>query len=378
MRTRVLICRSNPIAPDPRVEKEARALAGAGYQVIALGWDRSGMLPTSEVLDGLTITRLPIKAPFGKGIMNFPQLLRWQIHLLVWLLRHRKEYDILHACDFDTILPAFCLKNLARKKVIYDIFDFYADHLRSTPSIIKKMIRAVDIWVIGKVDAVILVDDARREQIKDAKPRRMEVVYNSPQDMLDSAPVESKPVQEVPLSLAYVGLLQVERGLLELLQVMGRHPSWRLDLAGFGGDQDVLLAAASKLPNVRWLGRVSYDKALEISRSADMLFATYDPHIPNHRYSSPNKVFEAMMLGKPIVVARNTNMDRIIEQADCGLVVEYGDVKGLEAALLRLCEDKGLRLRLAENARKAYSESYSWSQMEKRLLRLYREVSASS
>jgi glycosyltransferase involved in cell wall biosynthesis len=353
-------------------------LAGAGYQVIALGWDRSGMLPTSEVVDGLTITRLPIKAPFGKGIMNFPQLLRWQIHLLVWLLRHRKEYDILHACDFDTILPAFCLKNLARKKVIYDIFDFYADHLRATPSIIKNMIRAVDIWVIGKVDAVILVDDARREQIKDAKPRRMEVVYNSPQDMLDSAPVEAKPLQEVPLSLAYVGLLQVERGLLELLQVMGRHPSWRLDLAGFGGDQDLLLAAASKLPNVRWLGRVSYDKALEISRSADMLFATYDPHIPNHRYSSPNKVFEAMMLGKPIVVARNTNMDRIIEQADCGLVVEYGDVKGLEAALLRLCEDKGLRLRLAENARKAYSDSYSWFQMEKRLLRLYREVSASS
>jgi glycosyltransferase involved in cell wall biosynthesis len=374
MRTRVLFCRSNPIAPDPRVEKEARALAGAGYQVIALGWDRSGLLPTSEVLDGLAITRLPIKAPFGKGIMNFPQLLRWQIHLLVWLFRHRREYDILHACDFDTILPAYLLKILARKKVIYDIFDFYADHLRATPSIIKKMIRAVDIWVIGKVDAVILVDDTRREQIRDAKPQRMEVVYNSPQDMLDSAPAESH-VSKVTLTLAYVGLLQVERGLLELLQVMGRHPNWRLDLAGFGGDQDELLAAASKLSNVRWLGRVSYDKALEISRSADMLLATYDPRIPNHRYSSPNKVFEAMMLGKPIVVARNTNMDRIIEQADCGLVVEYGDVEDLEAALLRLCEDEGLRLHLAENARKAYSSSYSWSQMEKRLLRLYREVS---
>jgi glycosyltransferase involved in cell wall biosynthesis len=130
--------------------------------------------------------------------------------------------------------------------------------------------------------------------------------------------------------------------------------NWNLDLAGFGGDQDQILAAATRLPNVQWHGRIPYDQALELSRTADVLFATYDPSIPNHRYSSPNKVFEAMMLGKPIIVARNTNMDRMIEQADCGMVVEYGDVAGLEAALVRLCKDEGLHKRLARNARLAY------------------------
>ena len=51
---------------------------------------------------------------------------------------------MVHACDFDTILPALMCKWLWKIKVIYDIFDFYADHLRATPNLIKRMIRAVD------------------------------------------------------------------------------------------------------------------------------------------------------------------------------------------------------------------------------------------
>jgi glycosyltransferase involved in cell wall biosynthesis len=374
MEKRVLFCRSNPIAPDPRVEKEAKAIARAGYRVRALGWDRSGALPAEEISDGVQISRLPIQADFGKGIQNLPQLLRWQMHLLAWLLRHRDEYDIIHACDFDTVIPAVLLKKLAGKVVVYDIFDFYADHLRSTPASIKKMIRALDIWVIGRVDAVILVDEARQEQIAGSAPRRLEVIYNSPEDQVDPLPTQKDAGTAGSLAIAYIGLLQVERGLLELLHVIERHPNWSLDLAGFGGDQEQILSAAGKLPSVRWHGRIPYDQALELSGAADVLLATYDPRIPNHRYSSPNKVFEALMLGKPIIVARNTNMDRIIEQADSGLVVDYGDVIGLEAALVQLCEDKVLYQRLARNARKAYVSSYSWSVMEQKLVRLYHSV----
>lgn len=50
---KVVILRSNPVAPDPRVEKEARALSGAGYSVIALGWDRSAALPVPGEPGGL-------------------------------------------------------------------------------------------------------------------------------------------------------------------------------------------------------------------------------------------------------------------------------------------------------------------------------------
>jgi glycosyltransferase involved in cell wall biosynthesis len=390
MAIRVLICRSNPIAPDPRVEKIAHALRSFGYQASLLGWDRSGELPENAVLqvregeDGnlsegehsILIYRLPIVAPFGHGLDNLPNLLRWQWGMLGWLTRRRQDYDLIHACDFDTILPALYCKWRWGKKVVYDIFDFYADHLRATPFWLKRLIRFVDIRAIGWSDALILADDSRWEQVAGAQPKLSAVIYNSPSQTDVPPHLYSNGGGGEGLRLAYIGLLQVERGLMEMLDVLHRHSEWVLDLAGFGGDEDKIRAASESLPNVHWHGRIPYDQALELSRAADVLFATYDPAIPNHRYSSPNKVFEAMMLAKPIIVARSTNMDRIIEQEKCGVVVDYGDIADLEEALLRLQKDPALRQRLGENAFQAYRSTYSWEEMGNRLKTLYSQVTA--
>ncbi len=371
-KAKVLICRSNPIAPDPRVEKEARSLSKGGYSVQILGWDRTGGLPEKEELGWAQINRQSIRSGFARGLMNILPLLRWQVHLLAWLVRHRREYDIVHACDFDTILPALVCKKIFHKKVIYDIFDFYADHLRATPASIKRLIRHVDLWVIGQVDALLLVDEQRIEQIAGAHPKRLAVFYNTPEDV--SPELASSTTDDISIHLVYVGLVQFERGLLDILEVMRRHPEWKLDLAGFGGDEEQIRKAAEDTPNVTWHGRVRYETALLLSSHANVLVALYDPRIENHRYASPNKIFEAMMLGKPVIVARDTHMDRIIEQAGCGLVVDYGDVAGLEGALVRLDKDPRLRLRLGQSGRQAYEQKFSWTLMERRLLDLYHEI----
>jgi len=360
------------------VEKEANALASAGYPVRTLGWDRTAALPLQETSAGWEIIRLPIRADFGHGMGNLPQLMRWQWGLWRWLVRHSQEYDLIHACDFDTVLPAMLAKILWGKPVIYDIFDFYADHLRHTPGWIKSLIRRMDLWAINHADTVILADDSRREQISGAHPRRLTVLYNSPEDVAGTMKGEGLRPPGSRLHIAYIGLLQVERGLLEMLEVLRRHPEWSFALAGFGGDEEHILSIAKRLPNVTWHGRIPYERALLLSASADVLFATYDPAIPNHRYSSPNKIFEAMMLGKPTLVAGGTNMDRTIRQTDCGLVVKYGDVEELEAVLSRLADDPALRLRLGENGRRAYEATYDWQLMRQRLLALYAELTGTN
>jgi glycosyltransferase involved in cell wall biosynthesis len=380
MSVSVVFLRSNPIAPDPRVEKEASCLADAGYSVRVIAWDRSAELLALEERGKVRIERLPIAARYGRGLANFPALLRWQMGLVHWLSAHRNEYTIIHACDFDTILPALWLKAHHGKTVVYDIFDFYADHLRATPSWIKGAIRRMDTWAIGRADALILADDARLRQIGGASPRSVTVIYNSPEDekqsLEDEARRSADSAQEWRLKIAYVGLLQIERGLVELLEVLARRPEWHLDLAGFGGDEEQVLQLARALPNVTWHGRVLYDEALALSAQAEVLVATYDPTIPNHRYASPNKIFEAMMLGKPVVVAAGTHMDELIQAGGCGLVVQYGDVDALEGALASLAADPALRQALGEAARSLYERSYSWERMRQRILDLYGQLPA--
>ena len=381
MKPRLVICRSNPVAPDPRVEKEARTLLEAGYDVTVLGWDRTAQLPQHETLHGIPCYRLPVRAEYASGIRNLPALLRWQWSLFAWLSRRRREYDLIHACDFDTVLPALVCRSLFHKKVVYDIFDFYADHLRLTPGLIKNAIRSVDLRAIGWADAVILADDSRWEQIRGSRPRLSTVIYNSPEGLNSTTasgypekPASIQSASQYKLTIVYVGLLQVERGLFELIDVLRQHPEWSLDLAGFGGDEARILDQIGGMSNVHWHGRVPYQVALYLSAAADVLIATYDPAIPNHRFSSPNKVFEAMLLGKPIIVAQDTNMDRIILKADCGLVIPYGDKSALEAALSRLDSEPATLEGLGANARQAYESTYSWKIMQHRLVNLYQQV----
>jgi glycosyltransferase involved in cell wall biosynthesis len=325
-------------------------------------------------LEGFHISRLSIPARYGSGLMNLPALLAWEIGLLWWLIIHRRSFQIIHACDFDTILPALVLKFLFKKRVIYDVFDFYADHLRRTPEFLKKIIRWVDYSAINSADGVILVDDSRIEQIKGSHPKACISIFNSPEDVPYQETEEPLPHPENTLRITYVGLLQIERGLFEMIDVLQRHPEWYLDLAGFGGDEQRIVSMVKDMPNVMWHGRISYQRTLALSCLADVLFATYDPTIPNHRYSSPNKVFEGMMLGKPIIVAEQTNMDRIIKNANCGIIVKYGDRIALENALSTLAADRDLRETFGRNARKAYEEVYSWKKMETRLITFYNQI----
>lgn len=369
----VMILRSNPVAPDPRVEKEARALHQAGYNVVVVAWDRTASLPRIEERCYARIERVALTARFGLGLKNLIPLLRWQVGLLVSLWKHRRDYEIIHACDFDTVLPALVMKWLYAKKVVYDVFDFYADMIQGVPAFIRDIIRSVDLWVMRKVDALILVDEVRMQQIGSGCPERLELIYNSP----ETCPLPAPVPMGTPLRIAYVGLLQVDRGLLVMLNVLRRHPEWELDLAGFGRDDALIRGAAEGLANVRISGRIPYAEALELYARSDVMFATYNPSVPNHRYSSANKLFEAMMLGKPIIVARGTSMDRIVEGHQVGFVVDYGDVDQLERALEEIASwDCDRRRKFSTHARSVYMEHFAWGKMATRLINLYRRVSS--
>lgn len=371
---KILFCRSNPIHPDPRVEKEAKALVRVGHSVEVIAWDRTADLPDKELRDGYTINRLPIRASYAQGLGNIFPLSRWLVGLTNTLFRRRTNFDIIHACDFDTVLPALLCKWLFGKKVIYDIFDFYADHLRKTPKWMLRMVRKLDLWAVGQADAVIIVDESRREQVFPGEPKHLAVIYNSPEDVNIEVKPSSNERTASELRIVYVGLLQVERGLFELLHVLKCNPTWSLDIAGFGGDEQKIRKTASKLPNVYWHGRIPYQQTLEVTARCDVSVATYDPAIKNHRYASPNKLFEAMMFAKPMIVARDTNMDRIVGKWECGLIVEYGREGQLEAALKKLDEDPELRRKLGENGRRAYEEQFAWEKMRGRLYEVYQAV----
>ena len=80
-----------------------------------------------------------------------------------------------------------------------------------------------------------------------------------------------------------------------------------------------------------------------------------------------------MMLGKPIIVAKNTGMDKIVEEENMGMIVEYGNKDMLMNNINELITNKDLYKNLSKNAKNAYGK-YNWKTMEERLLELYKDL----
>jgi glycosyltransferase involved in cell wall biosynthesis len=319
-----------------------------------------------------------VKGQYGSGIRNILKLICWSLYEFCWLLRN--HFDVVHACDFDSYFSALLAAKIKRKRVVYDICDFYADSVVNVPAPIRRMIARVDIALMKHADGVILADESRKGQISGAKLTRLVDIYNVPPDHYSPSPRTSPgSFPEDTFTLGYVGVIQRERALSMLMDVVSGLSKVHLVIGGFGRREyeEELRRKASALTNVAYLGRVApYDRTLDVLASSDALFAIYDPQVPNHRYSSPNKLFEAMMLGKPIIVSRNTGMDRIVERFACGICVDYGDERQLRKAILTLRDMKNRGVNTyGENGRKAYLSAFHPDTMQTRILRFYESLS---
>jgi len=372
MKPAVVMLRGTMVDPEPRLEKVARFLVSYKWDVSVIAWDRTSALPRDELRDGFFVHRIAIRANFGSGFPTLFPLLNWQLRLFAWLFTNRKHFQIIHAADFDTVIPACIISALFKKRLIYDIYDFYADS-RLVSSALKPLIRDCEIWFMEKADVVIVADESRMDQIRGGKPKRVECIYNTPDikeiELLDQSS------DAYAFRVAYVGILSLSRGLAELVDVVSRHSDWRLDLAGFGLDEPILLIKINHADNVIFHGRISYSAAMDLYSRANVLVATYNPQMKNHRFSSPNKVFEAMALGKPIIVAKDTGVDKLVEQMSLGAVVEYGDLQSLEQALYDVSMwSSSTRSDFSRHARVVYETHFSWTSMQTRLKSIYDDL----
>jgi len=372
---KVIFVRASEIHREPRAEKEVNILLD-DYEIEILCWDRERKSAKIEEKNGYLIHRCQIKGKYGGGVRNIFLMLGWWVYEFFWLLKN--PFDILHVCDFDAYLPALLAAKLKRKKVVYDLFDFYGDMI-GAPKFLKNIIKKADIFLIQFADGVIVTDDNRINQIKGSKPKRLIVIYNTPPDFYNKfyKNIEDRKKNDI-FTLGYIGLIGKGRGCDILFEMLAEIPNTNFIFGGISisKSEEDLRKKMEGIPNVNFLGKVfPYEKTLEALSKCDAIFALYDPTNPTHKYSSANKIFESMMLAKPIVVSKNTGMDKIVEKYETGLIVEYDDKEQIKQAILKLIDLKKRKNNFyGENGRKAYLNVFHNDIMKKRLISLYKDV----
>lgn len=363
----VYVIRSTAVDPDPRVLKAARWISELGYLVRVIGWDREYRSVSEEYMEGIKIERIKIRSKYGAGMKNIFQLILFNIVVLFKLLKEKP--DVVHACDLDTVLPAIFLKKFMKRKLVYDIFDFYADSRRV--GYLDSGFRWLENWVIRQSDLVIIAHEERVNQLgylPDHIKEKIITIYNTPEINKEYEEEDNKDV--LPY-FAYVGVLTPDRGLSFVIKAMDSIHDTELRVAGFGPLEEELQKAVEVSHNISFLGRISYNDALLIQGKALAIIALYDPSIPNNKYAAPNKLYEAAMLGKPIITSAGTLMDSIIEKERIGYVVPYGDTEELKKVFMKIINEPLQSKEMGQRGKRLYEQVYSASSMKIRLQQRY-------
>ncbi|MDO5715808.1 MAG: glycosyltransferase [Tissierellia bacterium] len=310
-----------------------------------------------------------IKAKPESGLKNIHQLVTYQFAVFRWLIKNKNKYDIIHSYDLDSGIPTCIVSKIIKKKYIYHIADFYVDSRGSIPHFLKHFVRKLEFAVINRAEATIICTEKRKRQIKGSKAKKLVVVHNVP---VFENQIEVLSNEDHGLRCTYVGNLSESRFILQVLNVFRKHPDINLEIAGLGALEDEVIRASQQCKNIKFYGKMDYDKTFILYQNSDLMFAIYDPKVENHKYCAPNKLYEAMKVGKPLIVAKGTGVDEIVEEENMGQIINYNESE-FEELLIKIRDNPKYLSIWSNNAKKAY-EKYSWEEMRSRIIKLYDDI----
>lgn len=362
----IVFARSSTLFDDSRATKEILALLEAGYNVTVLGWDRSGYaLEKCVELFSNYNDQISLKMFSGTVGSGFIQKIVSRIAWNRWL---KKEIinipiiDVLHACDYDTGVAVRKIATSKKIKFVYDIYDYYID-AHPVPAVLKRVIENGENRIINDSEVTIICTEERRLQISKAHPKKVVVIYNSP-DVDDFDECEEK------YDYVYCGSLYDGRLINELLDEFHQYHHFKLIFAGYGVYEEKAIELAREYDTFDYLGSIPYSEVLNIEKESKVISAIYNPTLRNHQLCAPNKFYEALALGKPVIVCGGTGIDKIVLAENIGCVINY-DVSEFYKALDYLTTHVEIRKEMGQRARKIYESEYRWSLMKKKLISEY-------
>ena len=372
----------NPFTHDTRVEKEARTLAAAGYRVTVVADGVAG-LPDRESRDGIEVRRVARRGPPIPGLRFVVHELR-----LARVLRALRA-DVYHAHDSNALIPVAWASRARGVPFVYDAHDLWLGRPRRERSrgyfaLSQAFYTAVERWLVPRAAATLTVSEPIARHLE--RRYRLERVHLVPNYPDLAGPVVAKDLRSLPGGAAigeepplvlYLGGLMAGRGLEQLVDAIGLVQSVQLVLLGQGPLANDLKHRAAGLgagDRVHVLAPVSPDQVIAYAASADIGVSPIVPSCLNYRYSLPNKLFQYMAAGIPVVASDFPQVRAVVEGEACGLLVDTERPPAIAAAIERIIAAPLEAEAMGDRGRRAVEARYHWEAAGRMLREIYRQL----
>jgi glycosyltransferase involved in cell wall biosynthesis len=358
---KVILCVTNDLENDQRVNRSALTLHEAGYNVLVVG----RLLPRSSNFEKPYATHR-FRLLFRRSMLFYTE---YNFRLFLFLLF--RKCNLLISNDIDTLPACWLASRLKRQFLVFDSHELFTE----VPELVgrhktKKIWAALENFLIPRIDKGITVCEPIAEIYQQKYKKQFEVVRNVPlPKFFDNNPEKDS------VSILYQGAVNKGRGLELLIESMIYLPEVTLIIAGSGDlleAMKVLVKEKELTKKITFIGHVPYGSLHEITRKATVGVSLEEDIGLNYRFALPNKIFDYIQAGVPVVVSNLPVM--------AGLVTEY---KVGEVLLNRHPEilAQTLRTVIAKQQTGYYSEylknaanSLNWDNEKKKFLSIFADL----
>jgi glycosyltransferase involved in cell wall biosynthesis len=366
-RHHVVMLVRNSYTHDSRVEKEARTLIGAGHRVSIVA-DAGLGLPAREARDGSEIHRVARRGPPVPGV-------RFVIH--EWRLARRIRAlrpTVLHAHDTNTLVPVALAARRLRVPYVYDAHDLWLGRPRRERGRLYFALSQlyhgfVERRLVSRAAATLTVSRPIAGHLR--RRYGLSAVHLVPNYPEVGPSVERRELRDLPGGDAvdparpivlYLGGLMAGRGLDLLVDAIGLVPEAQLVMLGSGAEEWKLVQrAAARGASVVVLPPVPPELVEAYTASADLGVSPIVPSCLNYRYSLPNKLFQYMAAGIPVLASNFPQVREVVEGTASGLVVDTTRPEAIAWGIRRVLGDRNEALEMGRKGRAAVRERYNWS-----------------
>ena len=385
MATALVLVRTT-VTHDSRVLREARLLRELGYEVLVAGVVSPAEQETELELGGVRVVRLVGPRQLVRRLLRRnsaardegsaratatrdqwaaagPSRLRRLLVALAFnlqgiVLAWRLSPDLVHANDCDTMWVGAAAKLLRGSRLVYDAHELWPDRAGNPGW--RPWLLACEALFVRLADATVTVSPGLAAVIaaryRVPKPVVVRNVPERPRE-LDPSPAAGAPVA------VYSGTLAPGRGIEEALRALPSVPQLRLRLVGPDNDgyaahirsEAEALGVADRLEILPPVRPVDVPAALAGAR---MGLALIQPSVLSYRLSLPNKLFEYVAAGVPVLASDLPVLGRTVQEEGIGEVVPPGDVPAIAAAMRRLAEPA--RNAEARERVRSFAERSTW------------------
>ncbi len=316
MRQKVIVSVINDLVTDQRVKKVCSTLKEMGFEVSLVG----RRLHSSPAMEGRPYPVRRMKLLFEKGPAFYAC---FQIRLFFFLLFQRP--GLLVSNDLDTLLPNYLVSKMKNIPLVYDSHEYFTGvpELQNSP-VKQKIWKRVERWIFPRIKDVFTVNDSIASIYNKEYGNNPVVIRNVP-PRLEKLPKRTKTELGLPedkhLLILQGSGINVQRGAEEMVEAMQFIDNAVLLIVGGGDVLEILKLMVKKWhleEKVIFKPRLPYEKLMQYTAAADLgLTLDKDTNI-NYRFSLPNKIFDYLHAGIPVLASDLVEIRKIIERYEVG------------------------------------------------------------